>query len=617
MLYHLSSKYIMIAFLLNNIIFLGYLSAGLLGAIFFLFAFLAPFESLIWWKNLKIEPIKFVKRLKKFSQETKETPDLFVVYLSGIGVISGEGLEEDERVFVDRLKTEFPHAAIISDIFPYSPNGQSLSSDRFFSSLWKYLEKNRLTNRKNILDLLVMLRNGLQVAVSSDSRYAPIYNLGTTSLILEGLLKKGYDLKNQKPICFIGYSGGAQIALGASTYLSNIIHAPISLITIGGAMNDDPGLKAITHLDYLYSPKDPVERYTPWFFWGRFPINIFSPWNQAVREGKITYTNVGNCTHAYAQSYFDYLHKIPGTQKTYAAKPLETTIALLKLKMPVKTFTGTVHHIREMMHDDEIFVDPKRNTILLTHGKKTKHVLTIFHGYTNSPPQFIKLAMLFYHKGYNIYIPRLPKHGYKEKYYKKTDDMTATMLEDAANQHLDLSANLGDNIHVMGLSLGGVLATYAAQYRSDIASAFIISPFLQFYGTKTSLLRILRFLPHLYIPWSLQKPKKTETAYSHFSAKGAGEILSLGQKIMTDAKTYPPKAREVTFLLNASDVAVSRPVVYQLVKDWKQNGFHHTTIFEIPKGIAPIHDIIDPQQPQQNTAYVYPLILDLFLNSTV
>ena len=225
----------MIAFLLDNIFFLGYLCAGGVAAIVLVFAFLAPFESLLWWKNLKIEPAKFVKRLKKFEKDASTNSaqaQLFIVYLSGVGVISGDGLELDEAHFLAQLAHHLPKAAIVSDVFPYSPNGKSLSADRFFSRLWKYLEKNRLTNHKNVLDLLVMLRNAMQVAVASDDRYAPIYNLGTTSLILEGLLKKGYDLKNQKPICFIGYSGGAQIALGATTYLHEIIHAPMDAIAL-------------------------------------------------------------------------------------------------------------------------------------------------------------------------------------------------------------------------------------------------------------------------------------------------------------------------------------------------------------------------------------------------
>lgn len=603
----------MIGFLLDNLFFLSYLAAGGIAALVLVFAFLAPFESLLWWKNLHIAPARFVKRLKKFEKEhTGKTPDLFIVYLSGVGVISGDGLEDDEKHFVKKIEKQFPNAAVISDVFPYSPDTNSLSADRFFSRLWKYLEKNRLTKRRNILDCLVMLRNALQVAVATDSRYAPMYNLGTTSLILEGLLRNGYDLKNQKPICFIGYSGGAQIAVGATTYLKEIIHAPVSLITIGGAMTDDPGIHALSHIDYLYSPADPVVRITPWLFWGRMPWNVFSSWHQAVKEGKIVYRNVGNCTHAYKHSYFDFIHRLSHTHATYATKPLETTIHILKKHMPLQSFTQAVQKIRELMHEEKALVDGKHNTILLTHGKKTTNVLVIFHGYTNSPPQFLSLAMKFYQKGFTVYIPRLPKHGYYERYYKKTDAMTATQLVDATNLHIDIAKQLGETVHVMGLSLGGVLATYAAQYRSDVHSAFIIAPFLRFHGWNNGFLGLLRFLPHVFLPWSFGKWNQTYTAYSHFSAKGAGEILYLADGIIADAALHPPKVKAITFLINAADKAVSNDIVYQLQKDWRSHGFHHTTVHEVPKEMKLPHDMIDSHEKDQNTAYVYPLVLDLF-----
>jgi esterase/lipase len=603
----------MIGILLDNLFFLGYICTGALATVVLLFAFLAPFESLLWWKDLKFAPARFVKRLQKFECKEKNTDaDFFIVYLSGVGVISGDGLAADEQHFVDRLQHHFPHAAIVTDVFPYSAESDSLSSDRFFPKLWKYLEKNRLTNKKNVLDFLILLRNALQLAVATDDRYAPIYNLGTTTLILQGLLKKGYDLRDQKPICLIGYSGGAQIAVGAATYLHEIIHAPISMITIGGAINDDPGLNAITHLDYLYSPKDPVVMSMPWLFSGRMPFNVFSLWNQSVREGKITYTNVGNCSHAYAYSYFDTLHTLPDTHHTYAQKPLQTTVELLETTIPVNSFTTAVKKIRAMMHEEKALVDPKHNSILLTHGKKTHDVLTIFHGYTNSPPQFLRLALSFYEKGFTVYIPRLPEHGYKEKYYKRTDEMTATKLVDATNKFLDISQQLGDQVHVMGLSLGGVLATYAAQYR-NITSAFIIAPSLRIYGINNGWLQLLRFFPGIFIPWTLSAYNKTiATSYSHFSVKGMGESLYLANGILADAKRHTPKAREVTFLLNAQDKAISNDAVHQLQKEWEHHEFSNTTIFTIPKGIVNTHDIISPLEKGENINYVYPVILDLF-----
>ena len=62
--------------------------------------------------------------------------------------------------------------------------------------------------------ILINVRNIMQVAVSADPRYGPIYSLGVAKEIARSLARHGYQLGSQKPIFLIGFSGGGQVSVG-------------------------------------------------------------------------------------------------------------------------------------------------------------------------------------------------------------------------------------------------------------------------------------------------------------------------------------------------------------------------------------------------------------------
>ena len=66
---------------------------------------------------------------------------------------------------------------------------------------------------------LIDWRNLTQVFVSMDPRYGPIYNKGIEEKLATVLEQQGYPVGTDRPITLIGYSGGAQVSLGAAFYL--------------------------------------------------------------------------------------------------------------------------------------------------------------------------------------------------------------------------------------------------------------------------------------------------------------------------------------------------------------------------------------------------------------
>src|SRR5262249_11371278 len=160
-----------------------------------------------------------------------------VVYLSGIGKASGRWSYPEEIELVARLRAALPGAVVVDDIFPYAITFQGLEDEQGFSVLWRFVNQRLLRRPAASVRWRVNLRNIFQVAVSVDHRYGPFFNLGAAEGILAALQSHGYRAGSGRPVVLIGYSGGAQVSLGAATYLAQMLAAPIQVISIGGVMS--------------------------------------------------------------------------------------------------------------------------------------------------------------------------------------------------------------------------------------------------------------------------------------------------------------------------------------------------------------------------------------------
>ena len=101
------------------------------------------------------------------------------------------------------------NAKVISDIYPYSVTNTGLTGERAFSWLWRGLEKigQNPSSKLGLMTMLINARNALQLFVSADRRYGPVYNLGVANEIYQGLLRNGRHPRSDKPIVLLGWSG--------------------------------------------------------------------------------------------------------------------------------------------------------------------------------------------------------------------------------------------------------------------------------------------------------------------------------------------------------------------------------------------------------------------------
>ncbi len=322
---------------------LALLGIAIIGLI--LWAALAPFEALGWWAGWFGEPISEPELPEPpAARPPRQDVALFVIYLSGISRASDETLSRREQRFLAMLREAMPRAEIIDDIFPYSVNNLPLTGQRFFAAIWRWALRRKLSpNRlERLAGYLINIRNIWQIAISVDKRYGPIYNQAVAQVMYRSLLARGFDPARPAPVALIGYSGAAQIAVGATTYLKPLVEGPLTIVSLGGIFGSDPGLLAMDHMFHIYGTRDRLH----WLGWllfpGRWPFLWYSAWNKALRAGKVTFICVGPMAHAGPGGYLAYHRTLPdGTP--FVVKTVQTIAGLFpEAREPVSSVN--VHH---------------------------------------------------------------------------------------------------------------------------------------------------------------------------------------------------------------------------------------------------------------------------------
>lgn len=283
----------------------------------------APFEALKWWSR----EIDLSIPETPASDESDSGPERFLVYLTGIGA-SGDGLARRELGFLERVENRAPGTRLITDVFPYSVTNNPLTGDRPLAWFFAAMHRARLKAKSIFFEVWIGAKNVAQVAVCSDPRYGPIYNLGIAREVYAALLRHGYDPRKRTPIYLVGYSGGAQVALGAACYLTRL-PSKVSVVMVGGVFSSIPGLLLAHRVHCIVGSKDRTVWLGPLLFPGRWPIAARSDWNKAKRRGKVSIIESGPMIHSGRGDYFTQSTTLPdGT--TYADRTADLVADFLR-----------------------------------------------------------------------------------------------------------------------------------------------------------------------------------------------------------------------------------------------------------------------------------------------
>lgn len=261
-------------------------------------------------------------------------------------------------------------------------------------------------------------------------------------------------------------------------------------------------------------------------------------------------------------------------------------------------------------------INPVCRSILLAHGVRTEKAVIFFHGYTNCPEQFNKLGHLFYDLGYNVLIPRLPRHGVADRKVENLSPLKAEELRDCADTSVDIACGLGQKVYVAGLSAGGTLSAWIAQNRTEVNRVVLIAPALGFSrheGTRLQkgIALLLPLLPDIRTDWFNADPNAPDHAYPGFSSRALGQLLRVSVATFAGALERAPRVQEAALVTSKSDEAVSDLLAWQLIGLWRSKELKKFTAVDFPKEMKIEHDMIDPAQKNQQTGIVYPVLIKL------
>jgi len=280
------------------------------------------------------------------------------------------------------------------------------------------------------------------------------------------------------------------------------------------------------------------------------------------------------------------------------------------------TYSDAITISRGLQDLDGPNVNPMCHTRVYTHGRRVENALVLLHGFTNCPQQFDALGRRFFERGWNVVIPRYPRHGYTDRLNDSISELRADHLVAVANRAAEVGAGLGERLTVAGLSLGGILSGLLAQTRDDVERAVPIAPMLGLRPIPAPLLTAMgaaaRTLPNFYMWWNdtLKEKLGPPYGYPRFSTHAYAALFECGRMLTGLARREAPKARSIVVVTNANEPRLDNRFTYGLVESWRAHGANVET-FEFARSDGLTHDLIDPGNAGQKTDYVYPIITRL------
>ena len=261
-------------------------------------------------------------------------------------------------------------------------------------------------------------------------------------------------------------------------------------------------------------------------------------------------------------------------------------------------------------------VNPLCHTRLYTHGGRVERSLVLLHGFTNCPQQMDALGRQFFERGWNVLIPRYPRHGYTDRLNTSIAELRAQHLVAVANRSAAAGSALGERLTVAGLSLGAILTGLVAQTHEGIDRAVVIAPML---GLKpipgpvmSAIGRVAARAPNFYMWWDGRQKDHAGPPYGYprFATHAYAALFETGRLLVASARRAAPQARSIAVVTNAGEPRLDNRFTYRLVDSWRQHGARVET-YEFAATDRLPHDLIDPGNAAQRIDHVYPIVIRL------
>jgi pimeloyl-ACP methyl ester carboxylesterase len=249
--------------------------------------------------------------------------------------------------------------------------------------------------------------------------------------------------------------------------------------------------------------------------------------------------------------------------------------------------------------------DGSRSQLLLHKQATGKGTVVLFHGWSSGTYQYDQLAPRLHDMGFDVFVPRLPGHGFKTaagvadpSHLPRAGQRR--QYRDYADEVMGLVSGLGGPVRVAGLSGGGNVAL-DIRNRYDVAGVVAMAPYLAAadgrvrighhvfaFLDRISFGQASRLLDLLKHDWG----KRTGGAAPGHWHHRVGNIYAVsrhGDRVVSEIKRSGPP---IQFITTASDRAASNEVIaraYQRAGGTSVNGWYQ---FPLEDGVP--HPMLSP-----------------------
>ncbi|MEB3198179.1 MAG: alpha/beta fold hydrolase [Candidatus Sericytochromatia bacterium] len=247
-----------------------------------------------------------------------------------------------------------------------------------------------------------------------------------------------------------------------------------------------------------------------------------------------------------------------------------------------------------------------RSQLLLQPQPTGKGTVVLLHGWSAGTYQYELLAPQLLAQGFDVYIPRLPGHGFQ----KPDGSADASQLlrshefmgyRQFADELMEQVRGLGGPIQVVGLSGGGNVALDMAARYPELKGAVVMAPYLGSADPKARFGHHLmwgldqltfgqgsRFLNRLTHSWG---PTPTHSGAGHWEHP-VGAIYAIARYGDAVMQALPNTRVPIQFITTANDRAASPRLIgeaYVRTGGAARNGF-----FEFPASDTVPHPMLHP-----------------------
>jgi len=279
---------------------------------------------------------------------------------------------------------------------------------------------------------------------------------------------------------------------------------------------------------------------------------------------------------------------------------------------PATSYAESAQRIQEVITDESDEVCDICATRFYTHGNRTGKAVVLVHGLTNSPRQFQELGEQLFNDGYNVLIVRLPYHGLKTHTVTELANTSTEDLRRFSDEIVDMASGLSDELTITGLSGGGTVAGWIAQYRNDVHKVVLIAPLYGLSGVpafaNTWVGNLFYRIPDIKVTTSSEPPR--ESVYLGWSSRGVAEYLVFSRAAKPAAEGQSAEVNNIVLVTNANDHTVNNDMSKAVAASWESAGAK-VARYEFDESLGLPHDVVDMTSIGDRSEWVYPILTGL------